>query len=97
MPNISNFANVNVTTLRVGTTLAYADGMFGISVDEMARLLRERTNGRLDVKTYSGGQLGSERDTLEITVFGGLDMKQAEVFVVDPDPLGGQGQQAINR
>lgn len=49
------------------------------AVEEMARLLRERTNGRLDIKTYSGGQLGSERDTLEITVFGGLDMNRVNL------------------
>jgi tripartite ATP-independent transporter DctP family solute receptor len=49
------------------------------AVDEMARLLRERTGGRLDVKTYAGGQLGSERDTLEITVFGGLDMNRVNL------------------
>ncbi len=49
------------------------------AVDEMARLLRERTNGRLDIKTYAGGQLGSERDTLEITVFGGLDMNRVNL------------------
>jgi tripartite ATP-independent transporter DctP family solute receptor len=49
------------------------------AVDEMARLLRERTDGRLDVKTYAGGQLGSERDTLEITVFGGLDLNRVNL------------------
>ncbi|MFN3912498.1 TRAP transporter substrate-binding protein [Hyphomonas sp.] len=49
------------------------------AVDEMARILRERTAGRLDIKTYAGGQLGSERDTLEITVFGGLDMNRVNL------------------
>jgi tripartite ATP-independent transporter DctP family solute receptor len=49
------------------------------AVEEMARILRKRTNGRLDIKTYSGGQLGSERDTLEITVFGGLDMNRVNL------------------
>lgn len=49
------------------------------AVDEMARLLRERTDDRLDVKTYAGGQLGSERDTLEITIFGGLDMNRVNL------------------
>lgn len=49
------------------------------AVDEMARILRERTSGRLDIKTYAGGQLGSERDTLEITVFGGLDMNRVNL------------------
>ena len=46
------------------------------AVKEMARLLRERTDGELDIKIFAGGQLGSERDTLEITTFGGLDLNR---------------------
>ncbi|HRK68577.1 MAG TPA: TRAP transporter substrate-binding protein, partial [Hyphomonas sp.] len=46
---------------------------------EMGRLLSERTDGRLGVKIYAGGQLGSEQDTLEITVFGGLDMNRVNL------------------
>lgn len=46
---------------------------------EMARLLREGTDGRLDIKIFAGGQLGSERDTLEITTFGGLDMNRVNL------------------
>lgn len=46
------------------------------AVEYMGELLRERTNGRLDIRVYSGGQLGSERDTLEITSFGGLDLNR---------------------
>ncbi len=49
------------------------------AVKEMARLLRERTGGRLDIKIFAGGQLGSERDTLEITTFGGLDMNRVNL------------------
>jgi len=49
------------------------------AVKEMARLLRERTESRLDVKIFAGGQLGSERDTLEITTFGGLDMNRVNL------------------
>lgn len=49
------------------------------AVKEMARLLRERTGGRLDIRIYSGGQLGAERDTLEITTFGGLDMNRVNL------------------
>lgn len=49
------------------------------AVKHMGRLLRERTDGRLDVKIYAGGQLGSEQDTLEITVFGGLDMNRVNL------------------
>lgn len=44
------------------------------AVKEMARSLHARTNGRLDIHVYAGGQLGAERDALEITIFGGLDL-----------------------
>lgn len=49
------------------------------AVEFMAARLREKTDGRLDIKVYSGGQLGSERDTLEITTFGGLDMNRVNL------------------
>ncbi|MFN3835207.1 MAG: TRAP transporter substrate-binding protein [Glycocaulis sp.] len=49
------------------------------AVREMGRLLEERSDGRLSVRIYSGGQLGSERDTLELTVFGGLDMNRVNL------------------
>ena len=49
------------------------------AVEEMSRLLDERTGGRLKIKIYAGGQLGSERDTLEITTFGGLDMNRVNL------------------
>ncbi|PHR92811.1 MAG: C4-dicarboxylate ABC transporter [Robiginitomaculum sp.] len=49
------------------------------AVKEMGRLLKERSEGRLSVKIFSGGQLGSERDTLEITSFGGLDMNRVNL------------------
>lgn len=44
------------------------------AVKSMGQFLREKTDGRLDVRTYPGGQLGSEGSTLEIAMFGGLDM-----------------------
>lgn len=43
------------------------------------QLLRERTNGRLDLRIYAGGQLGNERDTLEITTFGGIDFNRVNL------------------
>ncbi|MEM8814408.1 MAG: TRAP transporter substrate-binding protein [Pseudomonadota bacterium] len=46
------------------------------AVNYMGGLLAERSEGRLDLKVYPGGQLGSERDTLEITVMGGLDINR---------------------
>lgn len=45
-------------------------------VVEMGRILKERTNGRLSIKVFAGAQLGAERDTLEITAFGGLDLNR---------------------
>ena len=44
------------------------------AVKAMGEFLSEKTNGRLGIKTYPGGQLGSEGSTLEIAMFGGLDM-----------------------
>ncbi|GGE48086.1 TRAP transporter substrate-binding protein [Niveispirillum cyanobacteriorum] len=49
------------------------------AVNEMGRLLSERTEGRLGIHVYAGGQLGAERDTLEITTFGGLDMNRVNL------------------
>ncbi|MBX9728248.1 MAG: TRAP transporter substrate-binding protein [Sphingopyxis sp.] len=46
------------------------------AVEFMGRFLAERTDGRLDIKVFSGGQLGSESDTLEITSFGGIDLNR---------------------
>ena len=43
------------------------------------QLLRERTGGRLDLRIYAGGQLGNERDTLEITTFGGIDFNRVNL------------------
>lgn len=49
------------------------------AVEYMGRLLSERTGGRLGIKVYAGGQLGSETDTLEITSFGGLDFNRVNL------------------
>ena len=49
------------------------------AVEYMAEYLREKTGGRMDIRIYSGGQLGSERDTLEITSFGGLDLNRVNL------------------
>lgn len=40
------------------------------------RLLNERTNGEMRLRVYAGGQMGAEKDTLEITIFGGLDLNR---------------------
>ena len=42
----------------------------------MDKFMRKKTSGRLSIKLYAGGQLGSERDTLELATFGGIDMNR---------------------
>jgi len=44
------------------------------AVRAMGVYLGEKTDGRLGIKLYPGGQLGSEGSTLEIAMFGGLDL-----------------------
>lgn len=46
---------------------------------EMTRLLEERSGGRLRTKLFPGSVLGEERDTLEITIFGGLDFNRVNL------------------
>lgn len=46
------------------------------AVEYMGRFLAEQTGGRLGIKMFAGGQLGSETDTLEITSFGGIDLNR---------------------
>ncbi|MGQ7830810.1 TRAP transporter substrate-binding protein [Altererythrobacter sp. Z27] len=46
------------------------------AVEFMGRYLSEKTAGRLGIKVFAGGQLGSETDTLEITSFGGIDFNR---------------------
>ena len=61
-----------------------------LAVREMGRLLSEGSGGRLRVKTYAGGQLGNEKDTLEITLLGGLDLNRVSIA-----PLGSIAPEAI--
>jgi tripartite ATP-independent transporter DctP family solute receptor len=50
-----------------------------LAVQEMGRLLSERTGGELGVKIFAGGQLGSESDMLEIASFGGIDLNRVNL------------------
>lgn len=51
-------------------------------------LLEARTNGRLKLKMFAGGQLGGERDTLEITSFGGIDFNRVALGALNSiEPL----------
>jgi len=44
-----------------------------------AKRVEELTGGGLRVKTFSGGQLGEEKDTLELTIFGGIDFNRVNL------------------
>ena len=57
------------------TAESQADGYPTVeAIKAMGKYLAEKTNGRLGVKLYPGGQLGSEGSTVEIAMFGGLGM-----------------------
>ncbi len=45
----------------------------------MGDLLNEWTDGEIRLKIYPGGQLGEEKDTLELTVFGGIDINRVNL------------------
>ncbi len=49
------------------------------AVVRFGKSIEQATNGRLSLRMYAGGQLGNERDTLEITTFGGLDFNRVNL------------------
>lgn len=70
------------TEIRMSQTSA-ADGAIGLSMEYFAELIYERTDGRYFVSTFHNGQLGSERDNIEGTQLGTID-----IAVVNQSPLG---------
>ncbi|PZO06395.1 MAG: C4-dicarboxylate ABC transporter [Alphaproteobacteria bacterium] len=54
------------------------------AVAYFGRRISEQTNGRLRLANYAGGQLGEEKDTLEITIFGGLDFNRVNLALLNP-------------
>lgn len=40
---------------------------------EFARIVEEKTNGRIKIEVYAGGQLGDEKSVIEMVQMGGLD------------------------
>ena len=43
------------------------------------RFLQAATNGEMRIRVYPGGQLGAEKDTLELAVFGGIDLTRVNL------------------
>ena len=48
-------------------------------MEAMADQLERETGGRIQVKIYPGAQLGDERDMLEMTIFGGIDISRTSI------------------
>jgi tripartite ATP-independent transporter DctP family solute receptor len=56
-----------------------ADYPTSLAVNHMGKLLRDQTNGRLGVRVYPSGALGTEKDNIEQLRIGGLDMMRINV------------------
>ncbi|MCY4157731.1 MAG: TRAP transporter substrate-binding protein [Gammaproteobacteria bacterium] len=48
-------------------------------MEAMAEQLDRATGGRIRMKIYPGAQLGDERDMLEMTIFGGIDISRTSI------------------
>lgn len=46
---------------------------------EFAKQVKEKTNGRIEVEVYYGGQLGDEKSVIEQIQFGGIDFTRVSV------------------
>ena len=56
-----------------------ADYPTSMALSYMGSLLDQWSDGELLMKLYAGGQLGDEKDTLEITIFGGIDLNRVNM------------------
>lgn len=66
------------TTLRSSDT--HPDGYPTVeAVKAMGKMLEERTNGRLCIEVFHSAQLGEEKDTIEQTQFGVIDMNRVSM------------------
>lgn len=54
-----------------------------LAVKHMGKLLSDQTKGRLGVRVYPTGSLGSEKDNIEQLKIGGLDMMRINVGVLN--------------
>ena len=51
-----------------------ADGAIGISMEDFAKSVYEKSNGEINISVFHNGQLGSERDNIEACELGNLDI-----------------------
>jgi len=74
----ASMAAAEIINLRAAD-LHPADYPTVLAVKSMAKQLSEQTDGRISLKMYSGAQLGTEKATLEITIFGGIDINRTSL------------------
>lgn len=70
--------NANKLILRLAETQA-AGTPSGKGVREFARLVEQKTAGRIKIKIYYSGQLGQEASVLEQIRFGGIDLARVSL------------------
>lgn len=60
-------------TLKLGH-IAEPDNPYGMGADYMAKLVKERSNGEIEIQVFPSSQLGNQRDLLEGITLGTLEM-----------------------
>jgi len=71
------FAN-NPLILRTAETQP-SDYPTSQALEFMGQKLQELSDNKISLKLYNGGQLGDEKDTLEITILGGIDLARINI------------------
>jgi len=71
-----------VKTIKVSTT-TQPTHIYNVGLEQFAKLVKEKTNGELEVKIFPAAQLGSERDAVE-----GLQLGTLEMTLTSTGPLG---------
>jgi tripartite ATP-independent transporter DctP family solute receptor len=60
-----------------------ADYPTALAVKHMGKLLNDQTSGRLGVRVYASGSLGTEKDNIEQLRIGGLDMMRVHISTLN--------------
>lgn len=79
-------ANLPDVTLRFGDNTP-ANSPSGEAAVKLAEIVKEKSQGKITLKVYPDNQLGSNRDLVEQTSLGGLDMSMAGIGIlgyIDP-------------
>ena len=67
---LSLAASASAKTLKISTALSETDPLYIALTEVFAAQVEEKTNGKIKVDVYSGGQLGSDEDVLEQAILG---------------------------